>query len=60
MSKLWYDNVIAVNYFNNMGEIKSQTLSAEYDIFMSKINSGLQQHIYQEQSILKEISNPEH
>ena len=25
MSKLWYDNVTAVSYFNNMGKIKSQT-----------------------------------
>ena len=25
MSELCYDNVTAVNYFNNMGDIKSQT-----------------------------------
>ena len=30
-------------------------LSAEYGIFMPKTNSGLQQHIHQEQSILRQI-----
>ena len=37
-------------------------VSAEYGIFMSKTNSesGLQQHIHQEQSILRQISNVEH
>ena len=35
-------------------------LSAEYGIFMPKTNSGLQQHIHQEQSILRQISNLEH
>ena len=35
-------------------------LSAKYGIFMPKTNSGLQQHIYPEQSILMQISNLEH
>ena len=35
-------------------------LSAEYGIFMPKANSGLQQHMHQEQSILRQISNVEH
>ena len=35
-------------------------LPTEYGIFVLKTNSGLQQHIYQEQSILRQISNLEH
>ena len=35
-------------------------MSAEYGIFMPKTNSRLQQHIHQEQSILRQISNLEH
>ena len=64
MSKLWYDNVTAATYFNNMRDIKSQTcnniLYAKYGIFMPKTNIGLQQHIYLEQSMLMQISNLEH
>ena len=63
MSKIWYDNLTAVSYFNNMGTLNlklAMILSAEYGIFMPKTNSGLQQHIHQEQSILRQISNLEH
>ena len=35
-------------------------MSAEYGIFMPKTNSRLQQHIYQEQSILRQINNLKH
>ena len=62
MSKIWYDNLTAVSYFNNMGTLNlklAMILSAEYGIFMPKTNSGLQQHIHQEQSILRQISNLE-
>ena len=34
-------------------------LSAQYGIFMPKTNSGLQQHIHQELSMLRQISNLE-
>ena len=63
MSKLLYDNVTAVSYVNNTGAIKSQIaiiLPTEYGIFVLKTNSGLQQHIYQKQSTLRQISNLEH
>ena len=63
MSKIWHDNLTAVSYFNNMGTLNlklAMILSTEYGIFMPKTNSGLQQHIHQEQSILKQISNLEH
>ena len=63
MSKLWYGNVTAISYFNNMGDIKSQTCNnivCRIWDFMLKTNSGLQQHIYQEQSILRQISILEH
>ena len=63
MSKIWYDNLTAVSYFNNMGTLNlklAMILSTEYGLFMPKTNSGLQQHIYQEQLISRQISNLEH
>ena len=49
--------------FQQYGDIKSQTCNnivCRIWDFMLKANSGLQQHIYQEQSILRQISNLEH
>ena len=63
MSELWHDNFTAVSYFNNMEDIKYQThnnIVCRIQDFMLKTNSGLQQHIYQEQSILRQKSNLEH
>ena len=54
------DNVTAMSYVNNMGGMKSQTCNnmlAEYGIFVLKTSCGFQQPIYQEQSILRQISN---
>ena len=59
---IWYDSLTAVSYFSNMGTSNlklAMVLSAEYGLFMPKTNSGLQQHIHQEQSILRQISNLE-
>ena len=42
-----------------MGDIKSQNCN-KYGIFVLKTNYGYQQHIYQEQSILRQIRNLEY
>ena len=62
MSELRYGNVTAVSCVNNMGDISQTCNNIAYRIwdFCAKTNSGLQQHIYQEQSVLKQICNLEH
>ena len=58
------DNVTAISYVNNMGDMKSQTgnniACRIWDFCTKKHSCGFQRHIYQEQSILRQISNLEY